>query len=357
MPPLKIVLIISAVLVVLIVIVIFKKIDQRQGENNLVEQANDSLSVDTHVHLQGRDLESAAAKLVDEMDKQQVDIAIIVTVPGRPQVEPSVIEARTQEAVALYPDRLKAMTGGAVLGRLMQSTSVEQVTEENLATFRETAQELLKEDSVVGFGEMLAMHLCMNESHSYQEIMPNHPFYFALADIAAEENVPIDIHMEAVLQDMTMPEGLLIRCSKNPSILKGTIEPFKELLAHNPETNIVWQHIGWDNVGVMTPNLMRELLSQYNNLYLSLRVTQATQGPNRIVDSQGNISKEWLQLFVDFPDHFMLGSDQFVGDLGEGVKNASPSFVSTWDIIKQLPSDLASKIAGENASRIYHLEK
>ena len=56
---------------------------------------------------------------------------------------------------------------------------------------------------------------------------------------------------------------------------------------------------------------------------------------------------------MDFPDRVMLGSDQFIG---QGGIDASPSFVSTWDIIDQLPNDLASKIAGENAARIYHLE-
>lgn len=351
----RLILVAIPIVLFLVVAISLKKNAPLEEVPDFFEQTTETVTIDTHVHLQGSDLESAATELIADMDTLDVDIAIIISVPGKSQNEAET-EASARSAVALYPDRLRSMAGGAMLGRMMQSTPETEVTANNLAEFKTQAQELIDDDLVVGFGEMLAMHLCMNEAHSYQEVMPNHPFYLALADIAAAQDVPIDIHMEAVLEDMPMPESALARCSKNPPILKATIEPFKQLLAHNPDANIVWQHIGWDNTGFMTPELMRELLTEFDNLFLSLRVTQATQGPNRIIDSNGTITQEWLKLFIDFPDHFMLGSDQFVGDLGAAVKNASPSFASTWELIDQLPDTIASKIAGENAARIYHIQ-
>ena len=77
--------------------------------------------------------------------------------------------------------------------------------------FKERAEELLRE-GVVGFGEMTAEHF--DGSTPYQYAPADHPLYLMLADIAAEHDVPIDLHMEAVPQDMPLPAGLEIAAQR-----------------------------------------------------------------------------------------------------------------------------------------------
>lgn len=55
--------------------------------------------------------------------------------------------------------------------------------------------------------------------------------------------MPIDIHMEAVPDDMPLPLGL--NPSHNPGILKANISAFERLLSHNRKAKIIWAHAGW----------------------------------------------------------------------------------------------------------------
>ena len=84
-----------------------------------------------------------------------------------------------------------------------------------------------------------------------------------LADIAAENNIPIDLHMEAVPKDIPTPVSMLKASSRNPDILKANIQGLGRLLVHNRMAKIVWQHIGWDNIGYMTIELLTDLLKQH----------------------------------------------------------------------------------------------
>lgn len=325
----------------------------------------DAVTVDTHMHLINNRTTTSilrtAKQLVADMDNLNIDKAVIVVVPTyKPGMEPSGDEDAARQAVAAYPERLFQMAGGAVLGTMMQNIAPEMVTPQLQSLFRSRAEALLSDPQVLGFGEMFSMHLCLGSTHSYQAVMPNNPLFLELADIAAEQDVPIDFHMEAVPSAMPMPENLQRICDQNPEILQGTIEPFKELLAHNPDTRIVWQHVGWDNVGYLTVDLARTLLLEYDNLYMALRVEDRLNKvgsteimPNRIVDASGNIQPEWLALFREFPDRFMVGADDFISTSEREVGAAS--FDSTWAMVKQLPEDLKTAIAGENAVRVYGL--
>lgn len=78
--------------------------------------------------------------------------------------------------------------------------------------------------------------------------------------------------------------------------------------------------------------------------------------PNRIVDAEWKIKPEWLQLFKEFPDRFVIGTDEFFGIPGRSQR-APQSFEETWRILAQLPSYLANKIGSENALHIYRLNK
>jgi len=68
---------------------------------------------------------------------------------------------------------------------------------------------------------------------------------------------------------------------------------------------------GSDMTGFRTPDLCRRLLQMHPNLYMEIK-NGPSKMPARIIHllTDGKIKPDWLQLFVDFPDRFIIGSDQ-----------------------------------------------
>jgi len=304
-------------------------------------------------------LAAAAVNLISRMDQQRLSQALVVVVPSAKE-SPEDSWRNMHTAVRQYPDRLHLLAGGAILGSMLKETKPENVTDEIKERFRKEAEKLLSEGAV-GFGEMISYHLCMTQRHSFKYTPPNHPLFLLLADIAAENDVPIDIHMEAIKKASAMPERLRKACGQNPETLMPTIPDFEMLLRHNRKARIVWQHIGWDNTGQMQPALLRELLNDHPNLYLSMRIpskgvdNSGNPIPNRITDPDMKIMPEWKKLIEDFSDRVMLGADEFIGP-GEEKTTLAASFETTWALVDQLPGKLSAKIGWENARRVYHLQ-
>jgi len=300
---------------------------------------------------------SATENLIVKMDQMGVEQALVVVVPGQGDLLSEYKKMR--ELVNKTPERIKLMAGGAMLSEMLQGIESSNVTAQDKQQFRQTAEQLLN-DGAVGFGEMISYHLCMASHHSFQYASPDHPLFLLLADIAAEHGVPIDLHMEAVVKERQMPSNLSKACSKNPATLKPTIPALETLLKHNQKAKIVWQHIGWDNVGDMKVDLLRDLLGKHPNLYMALRIekreTQVGQGgvmPNRIVGGSGKIEPKWLALIRDFSDRFVIGSDEFFFE--RVAERPNQSFTETWALLEQVPNAIAEKLGRTNASRIYNL--
>lgn len=338
--------------------------------------------VDVHMHLhplgletamrggpmagQGRpidlaaNLDQAAGHMVRRMGAKGVETALVVVVPS-PRQGGEAVYRSMRDAVKGTGGRLRLLAGGATLGPMIQNTPAEAVTPELRARFQARADAVLAEGAV-GFGEMISYHLCMVRGHSFQHAPADHPLFLMLADIAAQNDVPIDLHMEAIETPGSTPENLLRACRANPETLTPTIPGLERLLAHNRQARIVWQHIGWDNVGQMRVPLIRRLMEAHPNLYLALRVERRRRQvggggpmPNRVVDLRGWVTPAWQGMIEDFQDRIVIGSDEFVGPTGEPPRRAA-SFDQTWAIVEQMPPPLARKIGRENARRIYRLE-
>ena len=303
---------------------------------------------------------AAGENLIKIMDQYGVKKSLLMPPP---QIPEQVGRVRNSSAVNLavvkkHPERFALVAGGSELNPLINGTKPSEVNESIRTGFRREAEKLV-ESGAKGFGEMSVLHVAMQEKHNYSQAAADHPLFLDLADIAARHNIPIDIHMEAVLSPMETPP-FLANVSHNPKTLPATIPAFERLLQHNRKAKIVWQHIGWDNTGNQTPDLLQRLLREHPNLYAALRVEEFNLRmrpfrPNALTGDDGTIKPEWRQLIGEFPDRFMIGSDEFVGI--PGVTRRMPkSFALTWALLEQLPSDLAWKIGHENAARVYNLK-
>ena len=191
-------------------------------------------------------------------------------VPHSPENEHAFDLSAFLKAVRGHRDRFAFLAGGESLNVMIQRAVKRGKTRpQDRAAFAQRAKELLALGAL-GFGELTAEHFSMSERHIYESAPPDHPLFLLLADIAARHRVPIDIHMEALPEDLPKPARLT--SSRNPPVFKANIAAFERLLAHNRKAAIIWSHAGWDNSGQRTRRLMRALLGRHPNPYTSLQV-------------------------------------------------------------------------------------
>jgi predicted TIM-barrel fold metal-dependent hydrolase len=308
---------------------------------------------------QAADYEASAKNLLAHMDRYGVAKALLMPPPRTRDNMARDEVTELAGVVKRHPSRFCLVAGGDVLNPMIHACEPSRVTADVRAQFEKEAERLVK-SGVKAFGEMAGTHLSFKSDHPFEGASPDHPLFLLLAEIAARHNVPIDFHTEAVPADIPLPAGFDRVSQSNPTTLKATIPGLVRLLAHNRNARIVWQHIGWDNTGHMTVELLRRLLTAHPNLFLALRVEERpfTMGgspmPNRIVDRDWRIRAEWRKLFEEFPDRFVVGTDEFFA--GTDRSGRSPqSFEETWCILDQLAPELAARIGRQNAARIYNV--
>ena len=251
-----------------------------------------------------------------------------------------------EQVVREHPERFAFVAGGESLNPMIHDIPPDKVGPPEVEQFRAEAA-LIVAAGAAGFGEFAAEHFSSGRgNHPYESAPADHPLMLVLADIAAQHAMPIDLHMEAVPEDMKMP----VRFWKgpNPERLRENISALERLLTHNRKALIVWVHAGWDLTGERTVALMRALLAKHPNLRMSIKLDPNAPRRTFPLASDESLRPGWLALLREFPERFVIGSDQF-HDEGTG------RLALARRLIGLLPPDLAPLVAGENARKIYRL--
>ncbi|MBI5574291.1 MAG: amidohydrolase family protein [Elusimicrobia bacterium] len=318
--------------------------------------------IDVHSHLFGRitnnngitfkDYEGAVENALSKMDKSGIKKMLIMPPPFPPEHKDIYEYDEFKEVLNKYPERFGFLGGGGTLNVMLQKYANTDIMDEIKKEFEKTARKIIA-DGAVGFGEIACEHLCLGKTHNHQQLSPDNPLLLLLADISAELNVPIDIHMEAVTMPLKTPERLFV--PPNPEMLTENISAFEKLLSYNPKAKIIWDHVGWDQTGMRSAELTDMLLSKHPNLFMSIKIC-TTDCPieNCMIDNDGNIRKEWLQILEKHSDRFMIGCDEFIMS-PKIKKKLPPSIKDTINLFAKLPKELKRKIAFENARRIFNL--
>ncbi len=343
-----------------------KKQTTAKESTKVAEPTTDLVYIDTHAHLianfkkSGRtDCEGAAKTALNEMNKLGVKKMLLMPMPAEKTHNETLTCPDLTVLTKKYPDRFGLMMGGGTLNPMIIESAMDysKITDSYKDKFRKKALEVLTKKGVLGFGEMAAEHFSMNANHHYSKASPDHPLFLLLADIAAEKNVPIDLHMEAISQDIDLPSWLQKRKFNNPNKFKANIPAFEKLLAHNRKAKIVWVHLGWDNTRERTPELTERLLKAHPNLYMSFRVVKNPGQVNRPVDNQGNLKPDWLAVIKAYPDRFLFGCDEFFFPSYMNKEHGSKgSLENTVAFLKKLPDDLRKKVGYENAMQVYGIK-
>jgi predicted TIM-barrel fold metal-dependent hydrolase len=114
----------------------------------------------------------------------------------------------------------------------------------------------------------------------------------------------------------------------------------ENIFKQNPDARVLWAHSGFD-----PPENVRKLLAKYKNLWADLAFRSE-------LAHSGKVDPDWEKLFLEFPDRIMVGTDTYTMDRWFYViKNA------TWNRrwLKNLPEDVAEKIAYRNAETLINL--
>lgn len=315
--------------------------------------------IDAHSHLNGKmpggsaDYDGAVKSALERMDKLGIAKTIVMP-PPMPDNFPGQYECEDLlPALEKHPGRFAFLGGGGSLNMMIQkSVRLGRTTDSVKKEFRARAEKIAAAGAV-GFGEFTAEHLSMAPRHPYEAAPPDHPLFLLLADIAAAKDLAMDFHMEALEKDLPVPAKY--RNRRNPEKLRGNLAAFERLLAHNRGARIIWAHAGWDNTGQRTPALCRRLLESHSNLYMSIKLEEISLQATSPLE-KGRLKPEWLELFRAFPDRFVLGTDQFY---------TSPRVPFSWAgrgqwvkvLLRQLPADLAQKIARDNVFRVFPLAR
>lgn len=324
--------------------------------------------VDTHAHVDFAgpraitSIQDASRALVETMDRLHVEKTILMPLPQALDTErrPAFDYPSLAPILRQLPDRIRILAGVGILGSHYMLKPADSITDAERKWFKDKAEEIAKLPFVSGFGEFPIMHLSipmMGDMHPYESVPADHPLLMVLADVAAENKLPIDVHFDLVPRKMRLPDYLENpdAWDPNPKVLKKNQAEFERLLDHNPETKFVWAHVGAEPLLTRTTSICRKLLKRHPNLYMSFRLQRGGPRDGFALDMDGRLKWSWAKLIKQFPDRFVVGSDTFYTDQQGGRGGNSEGLANLAHMLEQLPPDVARMVAHDNVYHIYRM--
>ena len=113
-----------------------------------------------------------------------------------------------------------------------------------------------------------------------------------------------------------------------------------ELFTLEPRLKVIWAHAGMSS----TPQAVGALVDRYPTLWVDLALRNGDVAPG------GTLDPGWRALFLRHPDRFLAGTDTWVTSRWEALPS---SVTDVRAYLKQLPPDVAEKIAYKNAERLF----
>jgi hypothetical protein len=111
----------------------------------------------------------------------------------------------------------------------------------------------------------------------------------------------------------------------------------ERIFRQDPGARVLWAHSGFDR-----PDNVRAMLARHKMLWADLAY-RSDYAPG------GKLDASWKQLFLDFPDRFMVGTDTPSPERWYYVVEHA-KFSRTW--LSELPAEVADNIAFRNGERL-----
>jgi len=300
--------------------------------------------IDAHGHL-NRDM--SAARLISEMDNAGVKAMVLM---ARYYTGRHGGDGRDEQALAYaekHPGRFIPFIAGQRNGLGNRSRSVWQGTHPSVEYFFEEMTAKAESRKYYGMGEYIMYH------HVYQlptigqtggdrdvDVPVDSSLMRTLADIGATHNLPLLIHLEGE------PEKLAA---------------MTRLLEKRPDTKIIWAH----SCGRISAEDIRKMLTRFPNLICGLGGMMAvgknygsywprrTKWIHLIEDGSGRLKPQMRQLYEDFPDRFLIGTD---AAHTPALRQYQARVERFRELLSQLTPATARRLAYQNAQDLFRLK-
>lgn len=202
------------------------------------------------------------------------------------------------------------------------------------AEFELRASEAAASGRYVGFGELAPSHEARRAGHPHIVYPADHPWMLRLSDLAAENGMFLDVHLDAG---------------------ESEVAELERLLDYEPATRIVWEHAGWGPSGYITAAALVDLMEAHPNLYLGLKLRyEADADPAAWpLADDGTLDPDWRTLLEGWPDRIALGSDLHYW---QDETSADEAFVEPFGladtVLDQLDGDVRRAIAHGTAASL-----
>jgi|SRR5438093_1811648 len=148
-----------------------------------------------------------------------------------------------------------------------------------------------------------------------------------------------EFHVSGASADLLVVR-LIVQLAKQHGLMlhaHSDADAVERMFRQDHEARILWAHAGYEQ-----PPRVREMLRRYKNLWVELS-SRPDIAPN------GHVAAEWREIFLEFPDRFMVGTDTFTTERWN-IVGSNASSVRKW--LAELPLEVAERIANKNGESV-----
>jgi hypothetical protein len=152
-----------------------------------------------------------------------------------------------------------------------------------------------------------------------------------------------EFHLFGADADLPIPRRIVQLAKQHGLLLHAhsDADAVDRIFQQDPGARVLWAHSGFES-----PGKVREMLRKYTTLWADLAF-RSDQGAG------GKVPPEWREVFLEFPDRFMVGTDTFVPERWHYVPEHA-AFSRAW--LADLPAEVAERIAWKNGEALFARE-
>lgn len=149
-----------------------------------------------------------------------------------------------------------------------------------------------------------------------------------------------EFHLYGADADLPIPRRIVQLAKQHGLLLHAhaDIDAVDRIFRQDPGARVLWAHSGFES-----PAKVRDMLRKYRTLWADLAF-RSDQGVS------GKVTAEWREVFLEFPDRFMIGTDTYVPERWHYVPE-NAAYSRGW--LADLPPDVAERIAWRNGEALF----
>ena len=149
-----------------------------------------------------------------------------------------------------------------------------------------------------------------------------------------------EFHLFGADADLPVPRRMVELARKHKLFLHAhsDADAVERLFKQWPQARILWAHAGFER-----PEVVAEMLRKHKNLWADLAF-RTDHG------SGGKVDEAWRDVFLRFPERFMVGTDTYTPERWHYVPEHA-QWSRAW--LASLPRDVAERIAWKNGEALF----